>query len=74
MSDSCFLCVRPSFTEGAARVFDFAGTLNEYNRSMTPEQADHLALLQDWRLIGGDIQAAMLAVLEKPQERQENQG
>lgn len=55
MSDSLFLCARPSFAEGVARILDFGGTLNEYNRSLTPEQADYLALQADWRLIGMDL-------------------
>jgi len=55
MSDSLFLCARPSFVEGVARILDFGGALNEYNRSLTPEQADYLALHADWRLIGMDL-------------------
>jgi len=59
MSDSSFLCLRPSFLEGMARILDFPGTLSEYNRSLTPEQADYLALLGDWRLVGKDIEDAI---------------
>ena len=59
MSDSLFLCARPSFVEGASRILDFGGTLNEYNRSLTPEQADYLALRADWRLIGMDLARAI---------------
>ena len=55
MSDSLFLCARPSFIEGVSRILDFGNTLSEYNRSLTPEQADHLALCADWRLIGMDL-------------------
>jgi hypothetical protein len=57
---STFLFSRPSFIEGMCRVVDIAGTLNEYNRSETGEMADYLALYADWRLIGMDIQRAML--------------
>ena len=32
---SSFLFAEPSFLEGMARVVDFGGTLNEYNRSAT---------------------------------------
>jgi hypothetical protein len=59
MSDSSFLCLRPSFLEGVARILDFPGTLSEYNRSLTAEQADYLALLADWQLVGKDIQEAI---------------
>jgi len=55
MSDSLFLCARPSFIEGMSRIFDFGGTLNEYNQSLTPAQADYLALRGDWRLVGRDL-------------------
>jgi hypothetical protein len=55
MSDSLFLCARPSFIEGMSRILDFGGALNEYNRSLTPEQADYLALYADWRLVGMDL-------------------
>jgi hypothetical protein len=48
-----FLYARPSFLEGLARIFDFGGTLNEYNQSLTPKQADFLALRADWLTIAG---------------------
>jgi hypothetical protein len=57
---STFLFARPSFVEGVSRIVDVAGTLNEYNRSESGEMADYLALFADWRLIGMDIQRAML--------------
>lgn len=59
MNDSAYLCARPSFAEGLSRILDFAGSLNEYNRSTTAEQADYLAMLADWRLIGMDIARAL---------------
>ena len=55
MNDTCFLCARPSFLEGVSRLFDFGGTLNGYNSSLTPAQSDYFALLADWQLIGMDI-------------------
>ena len=55
MNDTCFLCARPSLLEGVSRLFDFGGTLNGYNSSLTPEQSDYFALLADWQLIGMDI-------------------
>ena len=59
MNDSSFLYARPSFAEGLSRVLDFAGTINEYNRSITPEQADYLAMFGDWQFIGMDIASAL---------------
>jgi hypothetical protein len=55
MSDSLFLCARPSFVEGMSRILDFGGTLDQYNQSITPAQADYLALRGDWQLIGMDL-------------------
>jgi hypothetical protein len=54
MSDSLFLCARPSFAEGASRLFDFANVLNTYNTAPSPDEADLMALREDWRLIGED--------------------
>jgi len=63
MSDSTFLFARPSFVEGMARLLDFGGSLSEFNSSLTPEQADCLALRMDWRLIGQDFQEAVSRVM-----------
>ncbi len=59
MSDSLFLCARPSFIEGMSRILDFGGTLEEFNKSLTPEQADYLALRADWQMIGMDLARAI---------------
>jgi hypothetical protein len=55
---STFLFAQPSFVEGMGRLLDFAGTLNEYNRSANP---DAIALGADWFAIGDDLRRAMLA-------------
>jgi hypothetical protein len=54
-SYSSFLYAEPSFLDGMARLLDFAGTLNEYNSSLSGEQADRIALASDWRAIGDDL-------------------
>ena len=56
---SSFLFARLSLSEGAARIFDFAGALNQYNTTPTGESADRRALEADWQAIGGDIQDAV---------------
>ena len=56
---SDFLYARPSFVEGAARVFDLGGTLNEYNTSPTGRDADAIAIRSDWVAIGQDIRDAI---------------
>lgn len=54
-----FVFARPSFWEGFGRLFDFGGTLNEYNRSVTPQQADYFAIASDWQAIGDDMRVAI---------------
>lgn len=54
-----FLFARPSFLEGIARTLDMGGTLQEYNSSVSSEQADALALGADWRVVGEDLLRAM---------------
>lgn len=59
MNHSFFLFSRPSFLGGAARLFDFAGTLNVYNISITGEAADARAFHEDWKAIGDDMRIAL---------------
>lgn len=54
------LYARPSFTEGVARIVDFGNTLNEYNISETPEEADASAFASDWRALGSDMKRGIL--------------
>ncbi len=54
-----FLYARPSLIEGMSRLIDFGNTLQVYNSSLSPEQADFLALSSDWHVIGDDLRAAM---------------
>ena len=60
MSDfSTILFARPSFLEGMGRIMDFGDVLQEYNRSLTPQQTDSLAILADWGAVAQDIGAAV---------------
>jgi hypothetical protein len=60
MSDfSTILFARPSFLEGMGRIMDFGDVLQEYNRSLAPQQADSLAILADWGAVAQDIGAAV---------------
>ncbi len=54
-----FLFARPSFLEGIARLFDFGNTLQEYNCTLTGEQADRLAMKADWYAVGSDIRVVL---------------
>ena len=53
------LYANPSTIEGIARVVDLGATLQEYNTSMTEEQADFKAIRNDWRAIGDDFRFAI---------------
>lgn len=46
-ADHSFCLQDPVFIGGAARLFDFAGTLNTYNMSATGELADTRAFQED---------------------------
>ncbi|MBI3922628.1 MAG: hypothetical protein HY318_14490 [Armatimonadetes bacterium] len=56
---SDMLFARPSFIEGVARLMDLGCTLQDYNRSLTPEEADFLALRSDWCAVGNELRLAM---------------
>lgn len=53
------LFARPSFIEGMARALDMGGTLNEYNTSLTGEEADAIAIWSDWAAVGQDMYAVI---------------
>jgi hypothetical protein len=56
---STFLFARPSWWSGAARIFDWAGTLNSYNTFGSPDEADWYALAADWYAVGDDLRASI---------------
>lgn len=62
------LFARPSFLEGLARLIDVGGTLNEYNRVISPEEADLLAIESDWEAVGEDLIAAIEKFRRRHQE------
>jgi len=57
---SDFLVSSPSFASGAARLFDWYGVYDSYNRSRNGQEADAKAMFSDWRLVGQDINDAMV--------------
>jgi uncharacterized protein (UPF0276 family) len=54
-----------SFLEGAARLFDFGGSLNTHKyadfpkRSNSPHESDINAIASDWMAVGGDLRRAI---------------
>jgi hypothetical protein len=48
--------------EGVGRIMDFGGTLNSYNDSATPDQADSRALGRDFAAVTDELRAAVQRV------------
>lgn len=56
----------PSFAEGMARVLDIGSTMQTYNESLSPEEADKEAIKKDWQIIGKDIKNSIHAYEQQP--------
>jgi len=53
------LFAEPNFISGMSRVLDMGLTLNEFNYTRTPDEADKVAIFSDWLAVGADIFQAM---------------
>jgi hypothetical protein len=53
------LYAQPTFLEGIGRLVDFAGTLDDYNVSASPAEADRLAMASDCWAGGEDMKKAV---------------
>lgn len=62
MSRAFYLFARPSFLEGVGRLMDFGGTLNNYNESLTSEDADRCALGLDYAAVTDELRDAVQKV------------
>jgi len=58
-----FLYARPSIIEGIGRNMDFFGSLNSYNYSKNGEEADKLALANDFLVIYMDLYKAYIKTI-----------
>lgn len=58
-----YLIAPPSFIEGAARIVDFGGSLNEYNVALNGSQADSIALQADITALRRDLAAVRKRLL-----------
>lgn len=56
------LFAQPSFSEGAGRVLDIGGFMDEYNDLPTADVADYTALLSDWIALDQDFRHAVEAI------------
>jgi len=62
-SYSTLLFAEPSFLSGMASILDVGGMLKGFNSSLSPQQADYLALLADHRAILDDVQSVWSRLL-----------
>jgi len=60
-----YLFSKPSAITGAARLLDFWGQFDAYNRSSTPMEADAKALYADWRTVGEQLWEAYESIGEQ---------
>ncbi|MBU1289978.1 hypothetical protein KKG85_01930 [Patescibacteria group bacterium] len=58
-SSTFYLFARPSFIGGVAHVLDLGANLQIYNKSKTADEADYIALLNDWIAVGDDIRMSI---------------
>lgn len=65
MSD--YLFASPGFINGMGSVLDLGGTLFQYNGSLSGEEADALAMRNDFRAVGDDLRSAAKDVCNETQ-------
>ena len=58
MSETLF--AMPSTLSGAARVMDLWGVFDDYNTSLTPDEADEVAITLDWLAVGDALRLGLL--------------
>lgn len=56
---SDLLFVQPTFWRGFGRTLDLWGDFDTYNDSLSPDEADRLALASDLYMIGIDLRAVI---------------
>jgi hypothetical protein len=57
---SDFLVATPTFASGVGRLLDWYALYDSYNVSRNGQEADAKAMYADWRIVGQDINDAML--------------
>ncbi|MGA2920080.1 MAG: hypothetical protein ABSE28_03180 [Candidatus Sulfotelmatobacter sp.] len=57
---SDFLVASPSFASGAGRLLDWYGLYDSYNVSRSGQEADAKAMFADWRMVGEDLNNALV--------------
>lgn len=65
-----YLFARPSLLEGVSRTLDLNGNFDRYNESVNPNEADRCAIMNDWKMVGYDLQFAVKTYGEKIQREE----
>ncbi|WP_419802334.1 hypothetical protein [Mucilaginibacter sp.] len=60
-----FLFTTPSYLTGAATIFNLAGNFYEYNSCETGEEADRVAIANDFNITGDDLKKSISQIMEK---------
>ena len=58
-SDTSLLFAEPSMLSGFGSIINLMGTPDRSNLSVTPEEADRIAMLSDWYAVGADLNQAI---------------
>ena len=53
----------PSFSSGAASILDIGGVFDDEATNVMGEEADAIAMYNDWAAVGGDLRNAMNIVI-----------
>lgn len=59
MGRTDFLFCSQGFLDGISRSLDVFGVYDDYNISATPEEADRIALSNDWLAVADDMNTAI---------------
>lgn len=67
-----FLTATSTPLTGAGTIWNILGNYYEYNQSNTPQQADALAIMQDWGMVSQDFRGALSLGLKELSKDLEN--
>jgi hypothetical protein len=60
-----FLCSTPTLLSGAATVLNISGNFYKFNTSQSAQEADEMAIENDWLIVGHDLCDAIDTVSEQ---------
>ena len=60
-----FLFTTPTYLTGAATIFNLSGNFYEYNSCETGEEADRIAIANDFNITGDDLKKSISQITGK---------